>query len=108
MMTDIVKWLRESAEDPTWVSTIKVPKEWCAKAADEIERLRAEVAALQADAKRIDWIEAEAKRYKIEFALSILGTGFEVGQWQPIRITVKAGGLRAAIDAARAAMEKPE
>lgn len=70
----------------------------------EIDRLRAEVEARRADAERLNWIQsiASQERGKVELARSILGTGFEVGEWPNMRVTVKAGDLRAAIDAARA------
>ncbi len=68
---------------------------------DGWHKLPERVEALRVDAERLDWIEAEAKRHKIEFAGSILGTGFEVGQWKPTRATVTNGNLRAAIDRAR-------
>jgi hypothetical protein len=70
-------------------------------AQDEIERLRNKVQALQKDADRLNWIETVASLKKIEIAKSILGTGFEIGEWPSMRVTVKSGTMRDAIDAAR-------
>lgn len=73
--------------------------------ADTIEHHpeRRQLAALQRDRERLDWIEGIAgqQRGKVELARSILGTGFEVGEWPSMRVTVQAGSLRAAIDQAR-------
>ena len=73
------------------------------RAAAELRRLsavEAERDALRADAERLDWIERAALARKVEIARSLLGTGFEIGQWPSMRVTVTSGSLRAAIDAA--------
>jgi len=54
------------------------------------------------DAERLNWIELAATRRKVEIARSILGAGYEIGEWPSMRVTVKSGTLRQAIDAARA------
>ncbi len=66
----------------------------------ERDKLAAELAEARRDAERLDWIEAAARRQKIEIARSILGVGFEIGEWPNMRVTVRNGSLRAAIDSA--------
>ncbi len=61
----------------------------------------AEIERLREDAARLDWIEQQASRMKIELARSIMGKGFEIGEWPSLRVTVTAGTLREVIDAAR-------
>lgn len=69
-------------------------------AAAELRRLHAENEALQADAKRLDWLQNAADARKVELAKSIYKTGYEIGEWPSLRVTVKSGTLRDAIDAA--------
>jgi hypothetical protein len=69
------------------------------EAADEIERLRK-------DAERLDWLQRAADARKVELAKSLFGTGYEIGEWPSMRVTVKSGSLRAAIDAALQAKEQ--
>ena len=60
--------------------------------------------ALGKEVGRLDWIERMAKAGRLEIAISLLGSGFEFGMHaakKPTRCTVKAGTLRAAVDAAR-------
>ena len=70
------------------------------EAAAEITRLRAEAEALRKDAARLDWLQTAADARKIELAKSLFGGGYEIGQWPSMRVTVKIGTLRDAIDAA--------
>lgn len=44
---DIVQRLRAVETDPMWAHHGEIPKSWCKEAADEIERLRAELSALK-------------------------------------------------------------
>lgn len=66
----------------------------------EITRLRAEADALRKDKARLDWLQTAADARKIELAKSLFGGGYEIGQWPSMRVTVKIGTLRDAIDAA--------
>lgn len=52
------------------------------------------------DKERLDWLEKAADKQKIELARSILRTGYEIGEWPSMKVTVKSGSLRDAIDAA--------
>lgn len=64
------------------------------------ELLRAEREARQGETAMLDWIEKIAKQQKIEIARSILGSGFEIGEWPSMLVTVRSGTLRDAIQAA--------
>ena len=64
------------------------------------EMLRLHLEAID-DTERLNWIETAATRRKVEIARSILGAGYEIGEWPSMRVTVKSGTLREAIDAAR-------
>lgn len=66
-----------------------------------ISNLRAENEALRQDAERLDWLEKVASLDKVELAKSLLHTGFEIGEWPSMRVTMRKGTLRDAIDAAR-------
>lgn len=55
---------------------------------------------LMADKRRLDWLEKAAIARKVELAKSCMGTGFEIGKWPSLRVTVKSGSLRDAIDEA--------
>lgn len=55
------------------------------------------------DGARLDWLEQAATVRKVELAKSLYGTGFEIGEWPSMRVTVRKGSLRDAIDAARGA-----
>lgn len=60
--------------------------------------------ALGREVIRLDWIERLARAGRLEIAASLLGSGFEFGMHaakKPTRCAVKAGTLRAAVDAAR-------
>lgn len=52
------------------------------------------------DAARLDWLQKAADARKVELAKSIMGTGYEIGEWPSMRVTVKSGSLRDAIDEA--------
>ena len=115
-MTDIVERLR-ARQVTNWVhATGQTPRAsgkrtdpLCAAAADEIERLRAEVAGLREDAERLEFIQNEYLHI-IPFAMPTGADDSEVG-WQVhieamnpadgFRHTEYRDNLRAAIDAAR-------
>jgi hypothetical protein len=52
------------------------------------------------DADRLDWLQKAANARKVELARSIYKTGYEIGEWPSMRVTVKYGSLRQAIDEA--------
>ena len=99
-MIDIVERLDACADDPMWAAHCEMSKATARKAAAEITRLRAEAEALRKDAARLDWLQTAADARKIELAKSLFGGGYEIGQWPSMRVTVKIGTLRDAIDAA--------
>ena len=76
-----------------------IPSQYAYTAGD-FERLRAEAEALRKDAARLDWLQTAADARKIELAKSLFGRGYEIGEWPSMRVTVKIGTLRDAIDAA--------
>lgn len=85
---------------------MKTLEQLAREAADTIATLRAEVEGLRADAARLDWLEACAKAQRVELARSIYKTGYEIGEWPSMRVTVRSGSLRDAIDAAKTDKEK--
>lgn len=68
--------------------------------ADVYELLRLEREARQRETAMLDWIEIIAKQHKIEIARSILGSGFEIGEWPTMLVTVRSGTLRDVIQTA--------
>ena len=87
---------RWKAADAVWSESAKYAEGMRA----EITRLRAEADALRKDKARLDWLQTAADARKIELAKSLFGGGYEIGQWPSMRVTVKIGTLRDAIDAA--------
>ena len=63
--------------------------------------VQAALKAVVEDGERLDWLQTAADARKIELAKSLFGGGYEIGQWPSMRVTVKIGTLRDAIDAAR-------
>lgn len=63
--------------------------------------LQSALKAVVEDGERLDWLQTAADARKIELAKSLFGGGYEIGQWPSMRVTVKIGTLRDAIDAAR-------
>jgi hypothetical protein len=47
---NVVSWLKACADDPMWADHAEVPKALCASAADLLEQLKAENAALKREA----------------------------------------------------------
>lgn len=77
-------------------------KAYCEAQAHRIAELEADVASLRVDAERLNWIESEVAKGRLEIARSLLGKGYEFGFWQPgPNAKTHIGTFRAAIDAAR-------
>lgn len=82
-MTDLVERLRQRENVPTHDPRVVSTDALAVEAAAEIERLRARVAELEADALRFDWYFGPAD--KQEFLLRYLEgvrAGWSVDQWR--------------------------
>lgn len=75
----------DTAEGRKGQWTVRVRADTVLALCDEIDRLRAENAALRAG---FDWLERKARQRKLEIAPSIYGTGFEFGFWPECRAVV--------------------
>ena len=90
-MTDLIKrlqWARLEAEERTMTDMVNLFRD----AADRIEKLEAENAALKRDAGRLDWLE-QHPWYDAQECLDF------VDEWRTPDGKRHSAGLRAAIDA---------
>lgn len=65
---DIVERLRACADDPMWAHHAEIPKRWCADAADEIARLRADLATSMETLAKAQALQAEMLKERAALA----------------------------------------